>query len=172
MALRAIPGIENAPFSIQAPPPTTATAATGALGAISAVAGAFSAFQAGKMRKLAYEHEAAMAEINAKQIEVVGMFQIADKTEDLANTLALQNVIAAASGRRGGGSLEALEQTSIANLEEEKKRIKVTGRAKQVATLMDSATRRAAGKTAAASGLISAASELSTGVAEASKFIS
>ena len=171
MALQPIPGIQNAPFSVQAPTPTTATTATGALGAISAVAGAFSAYQAGKMRKLAYEHEAAMVEINAKQIEITGMFLIADKTEDLANTLALQNVMAAASGRRGG-SLENLEQTSIANLEEEKKRIKVTGRAKQVATLMESETRRAAGKAAATRGLLSGISELSTGVAEASKFIS
>jgi len=146
------------------------TTAVGALGAVGSVASAFTAYQAGKMRQLAYEHEAAVAEINAKQIEIVGIFQIADKTEELANILAIQNVVAAASGRTGG-SLKALEQTSIANLEEEKKRIKVTGRAKQVATLMDSESRRAAGKSAAIRGLLSASSELSTGAAEASKFI-
>ena len=173
MALRSLP-IQSGPFSQTGfkQPSTPATTAVGALGAIGAVASAFTAYEAGKMRKLAYEHEAAVAEINAKQIEIVGMFQIADKTEDLANTLALQNVIAAASGRQGGGSLENLEQTSISNLEEEKQRIKVTGRAKQVATLMDNASKRAAGKSAAKQGLLSAASELSTGTAEAARFIS
>lgn len=154
------------------PAQTSATTTVGALGAVGSIAGAFTAYQAGKMRQLAYEHEAAIAEINAKQIEVAGMFQIADRTEDLANTLALQNVIAAASGRSGGGSLQNLEQTSITNLEEEKKRIKVTGRAKQVSTLMDNTSKRAAGKTSARSGLLTGISELSTGAMEASQFIS
>jgi len=144
----------------------------GALYGIGAVAGAFSAYEAGQMRKLAYEHEAAMAEINAKQIEIAGTFAIAEKTTDLANNLALQNVIAAASGRAvGEGSLQALEQTSVANLEADIKRIKVTGRAKQVATLMSGEAKRAAGKTAAAQGLLSGVTQLTTGTAQAARFI-
>ena len=151
--------------------PTTSSQ-TGALYGIGAITGAFSAYEAGKMRQLAYEHEAAVSEINAKQIEIEGIFTIADKTTELANTLALQNVIAAASGRVvGEGSLKALEQTSEAALEADIKRIKTTGRAKQVATLMDSETRRAAGKTAASQGLIGGVTQLTTGLAKAGGFI-
>ena len=144
----------------------------GTLYAVGSVAGAFSAYQAGQMQKLAYEHEAAVDEINANQIKIEGMFTIADKTTELANTLALQNVMAAASGRVvGEGSLKALEETSVSNLEADIERIKVTGRSKEVATLMASESQRAAGKTAAAQGLLSGASQLTTGAAVASRFI-
>ena len=154
-------------------PSTTTAQTTGVMYGIGAVAGAFSAYEAGKMRQLAYEHEAAVAEINANQIRIEGIFAIADKTTDLANTLALQNVMAAASGRVvGEGSLANLQQTSEANLEADIKRIKVTGRAKEVATLMDSETRRAAGKSAASQGLLSGVSQLTTGAAQASRYIS
>jgi hypothetical protein len=139
--------------------------------AISAITGAYAAYEAGQMRKLAYEHEAAMSEINAKQIEIESQFAIAGRTEALAETLALQNVMAAASGR-AGGTLAQLAQTSIANLQKEKKRIKVTGEARKVATLMDVESTRAAGKTAARFGLLGATTELARGAAETSRFIS
>ena len=142
------------------------------LTAISAITGAFSAYEAGKMRQLAYEHEAAIAEINAEQIRIEGVFTIADQTTELANTLALQNVMAAASGRVGGvGSLQNLQETSFSNFEADKKRIETTGRARQVSTLMDSATKRAAGKTAAKQGLLSGISQLTAGAAKTSQFI-
>ena len=147
--------------------------AVGALFAVSAITGAFSAYEAGRMRQVAFEHEAAVSEINANQIKIQGMFTTADKTTDLANNLALQNVMAAASGRQiGEGSLKAIEDTSVSNLEADLKRLRVTGRAKEVATLMDSSTRRAAGKTAATQGLLSGVTQLTTGVAQASRFIS
>jgi len=149
---------------------TPATSATAGFFAVSAITGAFAAYQAGQMRKLAYEHEAAMSEINARQIEIEAQFTIADQTEALAENLALQNVISAASGR-AGGSIEQITQTSIANLEKEKKRIGVTGRARKVAALMDVESTRAAGETAAKFGLLGAATELTTGAAQTSRFI-
>lgn len=154
------------------PPPTPTSNFVAGATAIGAITGAFSAYQAGQMRKIAYEHEAAVAEINAKQIEIEGMFVIADKTTELANTLALQSVVASASGRVSGeGSLQQIQATSEAALAKDVERIKVTGRAKQVATLMDSETKRAAGESAAAQGLLSGVSELTTGLAKAERFI-
>lgn len=150
----------------------TAANATANLYGIGAVIGAYNAYEAGKMRQLAFEHEAAVAEINAQQIKIEGMFNIASKTSELANNLALQNVMAAASGRVvGEGSLKALEKTSISNYGADIERIKVTGRAKKVATLMSSEASRAAGTSQATQGLISGISSLATGLTKASGYI-
>lgn len=140
--------------------------------ALSAITTAFTAFEAGKMRKIAFEHEAAMAEINAKQLEINAQFVIADKTTELAETLSLQNVIAAATGRTlGVGSLEAITATSISNLERTKKRIEVTGEARKVSSLMQSAAARASGEQAVKFGLLSSVQELIKGGLETARFI-
>lgn len=139
---------------------------------IASIANAYSAYEAGKMQQLAYEHEAAVAELNANQIRIDGMFTIADQTTELANNLALQNVIAAASGRVGGqGSLRNLAETSNKNFESNVNRIKATGKSKQVSALMSSQSSRIAGESAANRGLLKATSTLVTGLSEASKFI-
>jgi len=143
----------------------------GGMFAISAITSAFTAYEAGKMREIAYNHEAAMAEINAKQIGIDAQFIMADKMDELRSTLALQNVIAAATGR-AGGSIENLAQTSVGNLKREEERIRLTGKAKSVATMMDAASSRAAGKSAAAMGLLSGVGELTGGAAQAARFIS
>lgn len=162
MALRTIPGIQTLG---QTPTTTPATSFMAGSMAIGAIASAFSAWQAGEMQKLAYDHEAAMAEINAKQIEIEGQFLIADKTNALVESLALQNVMAAAGGR-SGGSISNLAQTSVSNLKKDEARIKATGKARKVATLMGASSNRAAGKTAATQGLIGGVSELTKGAAE------
>lgn len=138
---------------------------------ISAITGAFMAYEAGQMKKIAYEHEAAMAEINAKQIGIEAQFIMADKYTELSNTLAMQNVVAAATGR-AGGSIERLAETSATRLETEEKRIRLTGKAQSVATMMDVASSRAAGETAAQYGLLSGVSALATGGTQAARFIS
>ena len=143
----------------------------GGMFAISAVTSAFTAYEAGKMREIAYNHEAAMAEINAKQIGIDAQFIMADKMDQLRSTLALQNVVAAATGR-AGGSIQNLTQTSTSNLKREEERIRLTGKAKSVATMMDAASARAAGKSAASMGLLSAVGEFTGGAAQASRFIS
>jgi hypothetical protein len=140
--------------------------------AISAVTSAFTAFEAGRMRQVAFQHEAAMAEINARQLEINAQFFIADKTTQLAETLALQNVIAAATGRTiGVGTQETITQASISNLEKTKRRIEVTGRAKEVGLLMQSAAARASGEQAAKFGLLSAFEELAKGGLQTAQFI-
>lgn len=138
--------------------------------AVSAVTGAFMAYQAGQMQKLAYEHEAAMSEINAKQIGIDAQFMMADKENELANTLALQNVINAATGR-SGGSVSAIAETSLANVKRDEERLRLTGKAKKVATMMDASASRAAGNTAAKYGLLGGVAELTKGGAEVSRFI-
>ena len=143
----------------------------GGMYGIQAITGAFMAYEAGQMQKLAYEHEAAMAEINAKQIGIDAQFIMADKMDELADTLSLQNVIAAATGR-AGGSVENLAQTSVSNLKKDEERIRLTGKSKQVATMMDAANARAAGSTAAKYGLLSRVSELTKGATQAARFIS
>ncbi len=137
---------------------------------ISAITGAFMAYEAGQMKKLAYEHEAAMAEINAKQIGIEAQFVMADKYTELANTLAMQNVVAAATGR-AGGTVDVLAQSSEAALRKEEERIRLTGKARSVATMMDAASSRAAGETAAQYGLLSGISSLVQGGAQAARFI-
>ena len=143
----------------------------GGMFAISAVTSAYTAYEAGKMREIAYNHEAAMAEINAKQIGIDAQFIMADKMDQLRSTLALQNVVAAATGR-AGGSIQNLAQTSTSNLKREEERIRLTGKAKSVATMMDAASARAAGKSATSMGLLSAVGEFTGGTAQASRFIS
>lgn len=137
---------------------------------ISAVTGAYMAYEAGQMKKLAYEHEAAMAEINAKQVGIDAQFVMADKYTELRNTLAMQNVVAAATGR-AGGSIDRLAETSTARLEQEEKRIRMTGKAKSVSYMMDAASTRAAGDTAAAYGLLSGVSTFTQGAVNAARYI-
>lgn len=139
--------------------------------AISSITSAYAAYEAGQMRQIAYDHEAAMAEINAKQIGIDAQFIMADKMDQLRSTLAMQNVVAAATGR-AGGSIENLSQTSTANLKKEEKRIRLTGEAKRVATMMDAASARAAGETAASIGLLSGIATLTGGAAETARYIS
>lgn len=138
---------------------------------VSAISGAFMAYEAGQMKKLAYEHEAAMAEINAKQIGIDAQFVMADKQNELANTLAMQNVIAAATGR-AGGSVDVIAQSSEANLKKEEKRIQLTGEARSVATMMDAASSRAAGATAAQYGLLSGVNSLVQSGTQAARYLS
>jgi hypothetical protein len=168
MALEKLPGIRTLGYTPTTTPATTTPASTYMAGsmAISSIASAFSSWQAGQMQKLAYDHEAAMAEINAKQIQIEGQFLIADKTNALVESLALQNVMAAAGGR-SGGSVSNLAQTSVANLKKDEARIKATGEARKVSTLMGASASRAAGQTAATQGLIGGISDLNKGVAEA-----
>lgn len=137
---------------------------------ISAITGAFMSYQAGQMKKMAYEHEAAMAEINAKQIGIEAQFVMADKQNELANTLAMQNVVAAATGR-AGGTVDVLAQSSEAALKKEEKRIELTGKARSVSTMMDAASSRAAGETAAQYGLLSGISSLVQGGTQAARYI-
>lgn len=129
---------------------------------ISAIAGAYMSYEAGQMKKLAYQHEAAMAEINAKQVGIDAQFIMADKYTELTNTLAMQNVVAAATGR-AGGSISRLAETSTARLEQEEKRIRMTGKAKSVSYMMDAASNRAAGDTAASYGLLNSVNTLIQG---------
>lgn len=144
----------------------------GALFAINAVTSAYTAFEAGKMRKIAYEHEAAVAEINAKQQEIEATFFIVDKQNELISNLAAQNVIAAATGRQpGAGSVEALTQTSISNLAKDTRRVEVTGESRKVAALMSSSFARSQGEVAEKFGLLSGVSSLTSGAVEASRFI-
>ena len=149
---------------------TTTADIVGYATGIGAITDAFMAYQAGKMKKLAYEHEAAMAEINAKQIGINAQFVMADKTDELAQTLAMQNVMAAATGRKGGGSQTNITQTSIQNLKKEEQRMKLTNEGKRVSTLMGATAARAAGSTAATTGLISGVSALGTGLGEAAQY--
>lgn len=151
--------------------PTFTSNQVGGMMAISAVTNAFTAYTAGKMKQIAYNHEAAMAEINAKQIGIDAQFIMADKMDQLRSTLALQNVVAAATGR-AGGSISNLANTSIANLKKEEERIRLTGKAKSVATMMDAASARAAGASAAQMGLLSGTAELISGGAQAARYIS
>jgi len=127
---------------------------TGYTKGIGAITGAFTSFMAGKMEKLAYNHQAAMAEIQAQQIDIDTSLMMADKTGELAKTLSLQNVMAAASGRSGGGSLEALQTTSRANLGREETRLKAAARSKKLNLMMDASTARLQGKAAAQEGLL------------------
>jgi len=138
---------------------------------LGAITDAFMAYEAGQMKKLAYEHDAAMAEINAKQIGINAQFIMADKQEELAQTLALQNVMAAATGRGVGGSVSALTETSIANLKREEERIRLTGESRKVSTMMGASASRAAGKTAASMGLLGGFSELVKGGTEAARYL-
>lgn len=139
---------------------------------LGAITDAFMSYEAGQMKKLAYEHDAAMQEINAKQIGIDAQFVIADKENELAQTLALQNVMAAASGRSGGGSLSNITQTSVANLKRDEKRILQTAESKKVSQMMGASASRTAGKTAASTGLLGSISDLTTGFTKASKYIS
>jgi hypothetical protein len=140
--------------------------------AISAITSAYTAFEAGRMRKIAFEHEAAMNEINARSLEIDAQFLIADKTSELAETLALQNVIAAASGRTiGVGSQRIITEASISNLEQTKRRIEVTGKARSVSSMMQSSAARASGEQAAKFGLLSSFEELIKGGLETARFI-
>lgn len=141
--------------------------------AVNAITSAFSSYEAGQMQKVAFDHQAAMAVLNARQQEAEAQFFIADKQSELANNLALQNVIAAASGRQSGvGSLANLTETSISNLTKDIKRIETVGETRKVATLMESSFSRLSGESAAKFGLLSGATELSSGLLQASRFIS
>ena len=136
---------------------------------LNAVFGAFSAYQSGKMKQLAYEHEAAMSEINARMIENQAQFSIAEKESQLADTLAMQNVMSAAQGRKGG-SVRDIAMTSRANLGRDAAKIKRKERAERVSTLMQTGTLRAAGKAQAATSLIGAATDLSSGLLNAAEY--
>ncbi len=150
--------------------PTPTTNIVAGFQAVGAITGAFMAYQAGQAQKVAFEHEAAMAEINARQIGIDAQFIMADKETELANTLALQNVINAASGR-SGGSVSAIAETSVSNVRRDEERIRLTGQARKVATLMDASSSRAAGSSAARFGLLSSVAELGKGAAQVSRFI-
>ena len=148
---------------------STANIAGGA-SAISTIANAYSAFEAGRLRQIAYDHQAVMAELNAKQREIDAIFAVSDRKEELAKTLALQNVIAAASGR-SGGSLEAITQTSIAGIEKEKKRIELGVESRKISDMMRADSARFAGDSARSQSLIDSVSQLTTGLTSAYKFI-
>lgn len=138
---------------------------------INSIASAFMAYEAGQMKKLAYEHEAAMEEINAKQVGIEAQFTMADKYDELTDTLAMQNVMAAATGRVAG-SVDVLAQSSEAELKKEERKIRLTGKARSTAIMMGSASKRAAGKAAATTGLITGLGELVKGGTQVAKYIS
>lgn len=147
----------------------TYAAFAGYSSAIGAIGGAYAAYAAGKSRQLAYENEAAMAALNARQIEIDAQFMIADKTNELADNLALQQGVAAAQGR-SGGSVDNLAATSISNLRKEESRLKTTGKLRSAGLMMESSINRASGKTAAAQGLMGGISELATGIGTTAKY--
>lgn len=139
--------------------------------AVGAITSAFSAWNAGQMQKNAYAHEAAMAEINARQVGIDAMFRTNEMQDELTYALSLQNVMAAAGGR-SGGSVSNIAQTSQANLQKERKRLEAAAEGRKVASLMDASSKRAAGKTAASQGLLGGSAELLKGTFETQKWIS
>ena len=138
--------------------------------ALNAIFSAFQAYQSGKMKQLAYEHEAAMADINAKMIENAAQFSIAEKEKQLADTLAVQNVMSAAQGRKGG-SIQNIALTSKANLGKDIAKIERKARAEKVSTMMEAAGLRAAGKAASATSLIGTGVDLSSDLMTASRYL-
>lgn len=139
---------------------------SGGAQALSAIAGAYSAYTAGKMQKYAYDHQAAMTEINAKQQEIEAQFMITDKQDQLSQNLALMNVMAAAGGR-SGGSVANLAQTSTSNLNKDAERIKTTGKARSVSSLMTSQAYRSTGDYMNRKSLLEAGSGLTAGLSKA-----
>lgn len=130
---------------------------------LGAIFGAYTEYEAGKMRELAYNHKAAMAEINAKMIESETTLLMAEKSSKLRESLAMQNVIAAAQGRARGGSVSAIEQTSRARFAKEERRTRQMAKGKKVSELMSAGIDRATGKAAARQGLLRATT---TGIGE------
>lgn len=143
----------------------------GAAYGVSSIFGAFNAYTAGQLRKAAYNHQAAMAEINAKMIDTETKLIMADKTQQLKESLAMQNVIAAAQGRAAGGTVSAIQQTSRAALAEEEERLRLQAKMKKVNLLTGAAVDRASGSVAASQGLISGAETLTEGFLKASEYI-
>lgn len=142
-------------------------------GIISSIAGAYSSFEAGRIRKIAYEHEEALAELSAKQREIDATFLIADKEEELANILALQNVISAAGGKVGGvGSQEAIAATSLQNLGKERRRLELGVESRKISDLMRGQQARLAGEAQQRTSLIDSVTQLTQGITQARKFIS
>ena len=147
----------------------TYAAFAGYSSAIGAIGSAYSAYAAGKSRQLAYENEAAMAALNARQVQIDTQFVIADKMNELADNLALQQVVAAAQGR-SGGSVANLAATSVSNFKKEEERLLKASKLRSTGLMMESEVNRASGKTAAASGLMGAVSELATGIGSTAKY--
>lgn len=141
----------------------------GGISAIGSISSAFASYEAGKSRQLAYQHEAAMNALNARQVGIDAQFIIADKMNELTNNLAMQQVVAAAQGR-SGGSVEALYKTSVSNFRKEEERLLKTGKARSASMMMESDISRATGKSAATAGLLGATSDLAAGLATTAKY--
>lgn len=147
----------------------TATDYMGGLYMMSAVTSAFSTYMAGQQQKLAYKHQAAMAELQARQVEAQKKFAIADRIKELRDSIAEQQVMAVAQGRTGG-SVDAVYNTSIANYERDKKMIEM-GHDMQIAQHKgDAKVASATGNYAAKAGTFGATSDLISGGAKSAEF--
>jgi hypothetical protein len=147
-----------------------ATSIAGTLSAFSSIMSAYGAYEAGQMRQLAYNNDAAMAELNAKQVEIDATMTINERMHELSKTLALQNVLAAATGR-AGGSVGNLQQTSLSNFRRDKEKIKVGSNVRKTQYMMQSRMARASGKSAAAMGLLNTEISLFGGAADVSQYL-
>ena len=137
---------------------------------IQTIAQAYQSYEAGRMKQMAFNHKAAMAELNAKQVGINAQFEMNDRINELRKTLALQNAISGATGR-SGGSVEALAQTSIANMKRDEQRIMKTAELKKVAELMDVESLRAAGKSAKRAGILEGINQLISGGQQSASFL-
>lgn len=149
--------------------PTTSSLVGGAL-VINAITSAYSSYEAGRMQEVAYHHKAVMDEINAKQIGIDAQFVMADEMDKLAKSLSIQNVIGAASGI-SGGSAENVTGSFLQDYKNKENRMKVTGNSKRIARMMDSKINRAAGKSAAKTGMMSGFIDLTSKGANAARYL-
>lgn len=142
-------------------------AGASAIGTISSV---FAGYEAGKMQELAYQNDAAMAELNARQIGINAQFIMADKYTELTNVLAMQSVMAVASGR-SGGSVDAIRNTSIERLKKEEKRIRLTGNAQATVERGNASSSRAAANYQNSVSLLTAVGNTATGIQRTASFL-